>query len=103
MRIASLLFVPVASAALSAQPAMLFHNVRIFDGERASAGRDVIVQGGKIARIGAKLTAPPNATVIDGTSKTLLPGLIDAHTHAWGTALTNRIEAARIARDKGWL
>src|SRR5262249_13820441 len=30
---------------------------------------------------------PAGATIVDGTGKTLLPGLIDAHTHAWGDAL----------------
>ena len=64
---------------------VLFKNVRVFDGQKLLSPRDVLVENGKIAGIG-RLTAA-NATVVDGTGKTLLPGLIDAHTHTWGDAL----------------
>jgi imidazolonepropionase-like amidohydrolase len=69
---------------LGAQATILFHDVRVFDGARTFTHQDVLVQDGKIARIGARLAATPNAHVIDGSGKTLLPGLIDAHAHAWG-------------------
>lgn len=89
MRTAALLFAPFFSAA--AQSATLFHNVRVFDGDRALSGRDVLVQDGKIARVGAEISAPAGAKVVDGTGKTLLPGLIDAHTHAWDKSLTTAL------------
>ena len=41
----------------------------------------VIVQGGRIASVGANATIPAGAKVIDLGNLTLLPGLIDAHTH----------------------
>jgi imidazolonepropionase-like amidohydrolase len=41
----------------------------------------VIIEGGKIQSIGAGLAIPKGATVIDLDGVTLLPGLIDAHTH----------------------
>jgi imidazolonepropionase-like amidohydrolase len=37
-----------------------------------------------IAAVGPEVPADPNAEVIDGVGLTLLPGLIDAHVHAWG-------------------
>lgn len=36
---------------------------------------DVIIQNGRIAQVGADLTAPDGATVIDATGKTVTPGL----------------------------
>jgi len=76
-----LLFLPLAANAETT----LIRNVRVFDGTKMLSPRDVLVQDGKIAGIG-KLTIE-GATVVDGTGKTLLPGLIDAHTHTWGDAL----------------
>jgi imidazolonepropionase-like amidohydrolase len=42
----------------------------------------VLVEDGKIKAIGADLTAPADATVIDATGKTVMPGMIDCHVHA---------------------
>jgi len=75
---------------VKAQPengATLFRNVRVFDGTHLLGQRDVLIKGGKIAAIAANVTAPPAATVVDGAGRTLLPGLIDSHTHTWGDAL----------------
>lgn len=66
---------------------VLFRNARVFDGTRAVAGQDVLVRDGKIAAVGKGLAAPEGVEVVDATGKTLLPGLIDAHTHAFGDAL----------------
>jgi imidazolonepropionase-like amidohydrolase len=75
---------------LAAQ-ATLFRGVRVFDGARGLPSQDVLVQNGTIARVGPGLSAPAGATIIDGAGKTLLPGLIDAHTHSWGDALTTAL------------
>ena len=64
----------------SSEP-VLFQNVRVFDGEKGLGARDVLVAEGKIAKIGDKVASPENAKLIDGTGKTLLPGLIDSHVH----------------------
>ncbi len=42
---------------------------------------DVLVQNGKIARVGKNLSAPGGAKVIDGTGKHLTTGIIDEHSH----------------------
>lgn len=47
--------------------------------------------GGTIFRVGRRLAVPAEATVINGSGKTLLPGLIDSHTHAFGSALEEAV------------
>jgi imidazolonepropionase-like amidohydrolase len=62
-------------------------NALVFDGRNLLRGNDVWVKDGFIRAVGKKLTVPPSAQQIDGTGDTLLPALIDAHTHTWGDAL----------------
>jgi imidazolonepropionase-like amidohydrolase len=45
-------------------------------------GTDVLVRDGKIAQVGKNLTAPSGFTTIDATGQFLMPGIIDAHSHA---------------------
>src|SRR6201993_2427114 len=42
---------------------------------------DVLVDGGQIAEMGARLDIPDDADVIDATGQLLLPGLVDLHAH----------------------
>jgi imidazolonepropionase-like amidohydrolase len=80
------LFLLASTAAFAGDT--LFKNARVFDGQRVLDGRvDVLVHDGKIARIAKNIAASSDAQVVDATGKTLLPGLIDSHTHAWGKAL----------------
>jgi imidazolonepropionase-like amidohydrolase len=41
----------------------------------------ILIKDGKIQAVGGALALPANATVIDLSQKTVLPGLIDCHTH----------------------
>lgn len=67
----------------AAPAATLFAGVRVFDGTspESTGPWDVLVEGGKVVRIGApgEVPAPPGATRIPGEGRTLLPGLIDLH------------------------
>src|SRR5579883_105341 len=73
--------------------AVLFQDVRVFDGLNVLPSTSVLVEGERITKIGHGITPPPGAEIIDGTGKTLLPGLIDAHAHVFGVALEDAIEA----------
>jgi len=63
----------------------LVNHVLMFDSVagRYLPNRSVLIANGKVAAVGAagSLKAPAGATVIDGTGKTLLPGLWDSHQH----------------------
>ena len=61
-----------------------FTHVRAFvDGARFVDDETVVVEGGLITQVGpaAKIKFPMRAQVIDGTGKTLTPGLWDSHMH----------------------
>ena len=69
----------------------LFQNVRIFDGKSAalSAPSNVLVRGNTIERISASPIAVDtnaNVRVIAANGRVLMPGLIDAHWHAFMAA-----------------
>ncbi|WP_405164796.1 amidohydrolase family protein [Nocardia sp. NBC_01499] len=59
----------------------LIRQAAVFDGTRLLSRRDVLISDAEIVAVGSDLPVPADATVIDGTGRTLLPGLIDAHTH----------------------
>jgi imidazolonepropionase-like amidohydrolase len=75
-----------APAAVAGQET-LFRNARVFDGDSMLGPTDVLIAHGRISRVGPALDAPAATTIIDATGATLLPGLIDAHTHVFGNAL----------------
>ena len=78
-----------ASATVTAGAVTLFQNVRIFDGKSAalSAPSNVLVRGNTIERISVSpITVDPNANVIAANGRVLMPGLIDAHWHAFMAA-----------------
>ena len=64
---------------------LLFKNARIFDGTNAECaeGMYVHVADGLIQEVSAKPIAAPDARMIDVGGRTLMPGLIDAHLHAY--------------------
>lgn len=76
---------PALLRALLKTPAgpVVFTHVRAFlDGTRFEEDRTIIVERGRITRIGSSRAAvPAGAQVIDGRGKTLVPGLWDSHMH----------------------
>ncbi len=65
--------------------ATLFVNARVFDGTDVECpeGMQVLVEGGLIREISDRPIEAGGASVIDAAGRTLMPGLIDAHFHAY--------------------
>src|ERR1051326_7830172 len=77
--------VVVAASPVLADPPILLKPARVFDGVAPEPhdGWVVLVRGERIAAVGPAddVKAPADARVIDLPNATLLPGLIDTHTH----------------------
>ena len=84
MRLFLALAAAVASLATAAiaEP-ILLRPAQVFDGvdPHPHAGWSVLVDGDKIAAVGPNLAAPAGAKVIDLPGTTLIPGMIEGHSH----------------------
>ena len=74
------------SVAAAAQDSFVVRDVRLFDGEKVIPRTSIVVRGGIIRAIQSNVASEPSLSVIDGTGKTLMPGLIDAHAHVFAFA-----------------
>ena len=66
------------------EPVVLISNVRLIDGTGAAArdGVTVLIRDGRIEAVSdAPVQPPADARVLDGTGKTLIPGLVMVHEH----------------------
>ena len=90
--IRKILFVSVATLAVvqawaqdATEQSYLFTNVMVFDGTSEQLRDvDVLVKGNKIVQVSEEplaVIASTTMTVIDGGGRTLMPGMIDSHTH----------------------
>jgi imidazolonepropionase-like amidohydrolase len=71
-----------AAAGLSTAQTVLIRNATVLTVTKGTvANGDVLVENGKVAAIGKNISAPANATVVDGSGKYLMPGIIDCHSH----------------------
>jgi imidazolonepropionase-like amidohydrolase len=61
----------------------ILRNASVLDAESGSLqdGQSVAVEDGRIADVGPGLTGPGDAVILDVAGRTVMPGLIDAHTH----------------------
>ena len=79
-------FSPLRAQSATATPPshpIVLHAARLLDvesGHITSPG-EILIDGNLIKEVGAKVSRPANAEVIDLGDTTLLPGLIDAHVH----------------------
>jgi imidazolonepropionase-like amidohydrolase len=71
------------SQSASAAHAIVLHAARLLDVEsgRIIAPGEILIQSDTIKEVGAKVSRPAGAEILDLGDTTLLPGLIDAHVH----------------------
>ncbi len=69
------------SSTLYAQDSFVINGVRLFDGEKVQEKTSVLVENGVITKVASKIKG--KHAVIDGTGKTLMPAMTNAHVHAW--------------------
>jgi amidohydrolase family protein len=86
--------------------AVAIEHVRVFDSEQAAVREDqtVVIEGARITQAGpaASMQVPKDAEHIDGSGKTLLPGLFDMHVHAQPLdGLLNTASGVTSVRDMG--
>ena len=108
MRFLLLLLILIAGPA-AAQQAILLRPARVFDGvnPRPHEGWSVLVRGERIEAVGPDLTAPAGARVIELPGTTLMPGMIEGHSHlflhpynetSWDDQVLREPESLRTAR-----
>ena len=94
---------PLRAQAPAAPQTTVIRAARLIDGTGAApvANGVVVVTGDRIVAVGAqgRVQIPAGARTIDLGDATLLPGLIDAHTHIIGRGLSDPGSATAAVRD----
>ena len=89
------------------QTSYLIRPDRVFDGEQLHKGWDVLVKGNKIEAVGENLSAAGDVKLVLLKNCTLLPGLIEGHSHLflhpynetpWDDQVLKEPRAERVAR-----
>lgn len=96
----------IASPAVSGE-AILLRPGALFDGNGLKRGWSVLVVDGRIAAAGPDITGPAGARTVDLPGLTLMPGMIEGHSHLflhpyneapWDRQVLNEPLALRTAR-----
>jgi imidazolonepropionase-like amidohydrolase len=94
---------------LPKQEDILFKNATVWTSEQEGKllNTDILVQHGKISKIGKNLTAPDGVRIIDATGMHLTPGIIDEHSHIasdgtneMGQAITSEVRVGDVVNSE---
>jgi imidazolonepropionase-like amidohydrolase len=90
----------LVATALAAGPAVVLRGAAVFDPASGTLqpDRTIVIQGETISAVGTPerpAAVPPDARVLDGRGRFVLPGLIDAHVH-----LVHRLNFAHVTGDE---
>jgi len=76
------LLLTIGLAAAAPTDSILIRNATVLTVSKGTIENgSVLIQDGKIAAVGKNINAPAGATIVDGTGKFLMPGIIDCHSH----------------------
>lgn len=84
----------------------IIQNAKVWDGTAdATYAATVVVEGSKIAQVdrSAAQVGTTDATVIDGTGMTLMPGMVEGHCHPSFTGIAEPPELGRISPEEHML
>jgi imidazolonepropionase-like amidohydrolase len=108
MRILFLFLLLVTSTGFSqSDKYFLLKADRVFDGDNMHTGWSVLVHNNKIEEVGSIQSYPANTQIINLVGSTLLPGLIEGHSHlflhpynevSWNDQVLKESRAERTAR-----
>ncbi len=81
--------------------AYVIRNVHIITGDgKEEFNKNILISGKKIMKITDEKIPVKNSVVMDGTGKTLMPGLIDSHMHIQGTTNTSEKESDEFLKNR---
>ncbi len=84
-----------AAIALSGAETTLIRNATVLTVTKGTVENgSVLIENGKVAAVGANVSAPAGATIVDGTGKFLMPGIIDCHSH---TAIEGNVNEGSVS------
>jgi imidazolonepropionase-like amidohydrolase len=98
-------FTAYGAPELPKQEDVLFKNATVWTSEAEGnlLNTDVLVQKGKISKIGKNIPAPDGVKILDATGKHLTPGIIDEHSHIamdgtneGGQAITSEVRSGDV-------
>jgi imidazolonepropionase-like amidohydrolase len=96
-------------AALSYSQSLVLTHVTVIDATGAAPKPDmtVVIQAGRIADIGKRVSVPKDAQTVDATGKFLIPGLWDMHAHPHRPddntlLIANGVTGARVMGGLPW-
>lgn len=101
--------IPSAAQPSVSAPSTVLVPDSVFDGERLQKGWTVVVRGDRIVAAGpaASVTTPPGAETLRLSGHTLMPGLIEGHSHlllhpynetTWNDQVLKESQSYRVAR-----
>ena len=102
-----IIYLLLLSTNVNAQTKYYLTADRVFDGEQLRTGWAVLVEGNKIIAAGPGLAVPAGAVKISYPGATIMPGLIEGHSHLflypynitdWNTQVLKETDAYRTIR-----